>query len=257
VSAASEIVTALARYLPKERCEDACQLLHQDALPKLELMAREIRSIAEAATSKPLADDADEGRAAELVTRGTIALRELDALRRKHTDPLNEEVKAINALFKVLTDPAEALVGKGGKLEKAMLLYRSEKRARIQREQAEAQRLQREAAEREAAALRKVEEAKTDKARAKAMAEAEAASKAQTAVALAAPEVMTQGVRTDSGTVAAREVWRFEVVDAAQVPRSFCIPDERAIRAAVAAGVRQIAGVNIFQEEALTRRPGR
>jgi len=84
---------------------------------------------------KPLESDADEGIAAELLARGVAALREIDALRRTQTDPLNAQVKAINGLFKVVTDPADQLVGKGGTLERLLLAYRQVKRARIAREQ--------------------------------------------------------------------------------------------------------------------------
>ena len=53
-----------------------------------------------------------------------------------------------------------------------------------------------------------------------------------------------------------RERWVFSVEDPAQVPREYLCPDEKAIRAAVAAGVREIAGVAIYLEEGLTRRTG-
>lgn len=252
-----EIVTALARYLPEDRVDDACQLLRREALPKLEMMAAEIRAVSDSATSKPLADDVDEGKAAELVSRGVIALKELDALRRSHVDPLNAEVKAINGLFKLVTDPCEALVLKGGSLERLILAYRAEKQARIAREEAEARRKQEEAARKEAEALARVEAAKTSKAREKAMAEAAAASKAQTEALIEAPREMTKGVRTDSGTLSERERWVFKVVNPSLVPPSYCMPDEQAIRSAVARGVREIEGVAIYVEESLTRRSGR
>lgn len=247
---------ALAVLLPPDRLDDAIQLMEEPALQKFELMAAEIRGISEAVTAGPLKSAAEEGQAAELIARGTIALKELDALRRKHTDPLNEQVKGINGLFKVVTEPCEALVGKAGKLDKLILAWRAQERARIAREESETRRRQEEAAVAEAEAVARAQQAPTDEARQAALAEAEAASQAQAVATIEAPAPMTKGVRTDSGSIREREVWVFQVVDAAQVPRSFCVPDERAIRAAVAGGVRSIPGVAISVEDRLTRRVG-
>lgn len=250
------ITTALARYLPPARLDDAIQLLDESGLAKLELMASEVQAIADAATAGPITTKAEEGLAAELMTRGVIALKELDALRRRHVDPLNETVRAINACFKVVTEPCETLVGRGGRLEKLILVFRQAERARIAREQAEAQRKQEEAARREEEARRKAEAARSEPARQRALAEAEAASQAQAEAAIAAPPPPTKGVRTDSGSIAEREAWVFQVVNADQVPREYLKPDEVLIRKAVLSGVRQIAGVAITLEERLTRRVG-
>lgn len=59
------------------------------------------------------------------------------------------------------------------------------------------------------------------------------AAKAATALA---PVEALQGITS-------REVWTFRIVDPAQVPRELCTPDEAKIRAAVAAGAREIPGV--------------
>ena len=48
--------------------------------------------------------------------------------------------------------------------------------------------------------------------------------------------------------VTTRAVWTFQVSDADLVPRTFCSPDDRKIRAAVAAGSRSIPGVTIIEE---------
>lgn len=236
--------------------EESQALLDLDQQEKLDAMVADIHEITTQATSKPIASVQEEAQTVELIGRGVIALKELDSLRRRLTDPLNAQVKRINALFHVVTDPCEALVGKGGKLEKLELAWRSQERARIAREQAEALRAQQEAAEREAKALAMLAGAADTAERLEAMCAAETASQEQTQAALAAPEDMRRGLRTDSASVTEREVWTFTVADAALVPRSFLVPDLAAIRAAVAAGVRSIAGVSIEQEARLTRRVG-
>lgn len=257
------VVTALAKYLPPEKIDDAVMLLDARGLAKLELMATEIRQITMAAAAKPLESDEDEGRAAELLARGVAASKELDALRRQRVDPLNAEVKAVNALFKVVTDPCEALVGKGGTLERLILAYRQVKRARIEREQAEARRRQEEAAQAEAAALAKAEAAKSSKARTAALAAAQAASQAQAVAALDAPREMTKGTRTDSGSVTAREAYvlggihNFDLVPQAYWRDPMVIEAlKKVISRAIRAGAREIPGCSIVVEEALTRRVG-
>jgi type I site-specific restriction-modification system R (restriction) subunit len=51
-----------------------------------------------------------------------------------------------------------------------------------------------------------------------------------------------------------RYVWRYKIIDEALVPREFLSVDERKITASVAAGIRTIAGIEIYQEEQLVLR---
>lgn len=252
----------LSRYLPEDRMADAMQLVDDSGLEKLEMFASEIARIGELATANPLESDADEGKACELISRGGIALKELEALRRKIVDPMNERVRAVNAVFKVVTEPCGALVGKGGRLERLVLAYRAEKRARREREEAEARRRREAAALAEAEALAKAEAAKSAKAREAALREAEAASKAQTEAQLAAPPPMTKGVRTDSGSVSERQRYVVLEFDPDKVPPAYWRHADvlealrKVLQRAVTAGAREIPGVAIGIEEGLTRRPG-
>jgi hypothetical protein len=259
----SPVVVALAKCLPAEKLDDAIQLLDERGLAKLELMATEFRLIGDDLARQPIDSDEHEARASELLTRGVAAMKELDLLRRSRVDPLNAEVKAVNALFKVVSDPAEVLLGKGGKIERAILAYRQVKRARIQREQEEARRKQEEAARAEAAALAKAEAAKTAKAREKALAAAEAASEAQAVAVIEAPAAMPKGVRTDSGSVSAREAYVLGGIhDLDAVPQVYWRDPvvvealKKVLSRAIRAGAREIPGVSIVVEEALTRRVG-
>lgn len=247
---------ALARWIPPAQLVESEHILDESGLAKLDLFAEELAALTDAATSKPLASVEEEARAVELIARGVIAQKELESLRRKYTDPLNAELKAINGIFKRLTEPLENLAGRGGRLEKQILIFRQAERARIAREQAEARRKQEEAARREEEARRRAEAAKSEPARQKALAAAEAASQEQAEAALAEPPPPTKGVRTDSGSIRERDAWVFQVVDAAQVPREYLKPDDVLIRKAVLAGVREIPGVAITLEERLTRRVG-
>lgn len=67
---------------------------------------------------------------------------------------------------------------------------------------------------------------------------------------LSVPE-QEKTVQSDLGAISAKKVWEFEVIDESKVPNEFKIVNEKAIRAAVKAGVRNIPGVKIYQTETL------
>lgn len=48
--------------------------------------------------------------------------------------------------------------------------------------------------------------------------------------------------------------WTFEIISTHLLPREYLVPDEKAIRAAVIAGTRTIAGVRIYQDESISLR---
>jgi hypothetical protein len=55
--------------------------------------------------------------------------------------------------------------------------------------------------------------------------------------------------RSETGASAhVRKVWKAEILDESQVPREFCIPDMKLINQAVKGGIREIAGVRIFED---------
>lgn len=61
---------------------------------------------------------------------------------------------------------------------------------------------------------------------------------------------MVQAPKTQNGVTIALS-WDFEIQDANLVPVQYMIIDERKIKAAISAGVREIKGVKIFQKETL------
>lgn len=56
--------------------------------------------------------------------------------------------------------------------------------------------------------------------------------------------------------VTLKEAWSFRIVDSTAVPRAYCIPDEGLIRAAIRAGIREIAGVVIEPTTQVSVRTG-
>jgi len=261
-------IAALARYIPEERVDDAVQLLDERGLGQLALHAGEVRSILdEAKAITTIASRADEAKASELISRGEVVLKELDELRRSFTDPLNDQVKAVNALFKLIADPCVAETGKRGPLETRIMAFRSAEKARLAREAAEAQRKQEEAAKRLADAEAKAAAAKTPAARAKALEVAQVASQEQMHAAadesFARGAAATRGVKTDSGSVTERQRWVLQGVhDYDLVPPSYWETPEvreslhRVLQRAITGGLREIPGCSIGLEESLTRRTG-
>lgn len=69
----------------------------------------------------------------------------------------------------------------------------------------------------------------------------------------AVPEVAKTLVGS-TGMTSSRMDWTFEITDPDQVPRQFCVPDERLIRAAVKAGLKELAGVRIYEKEVFAHR---
>jgi hypothetical protein len=69
---------------------------------------------------------------------------------------------------------------------------------------------------------------------------------------LSAPVAAKEAARVvaSSGrvTAAASTVWRHRVVDPEKLPRRFLMPNDAAIKAAIAGGAREIPGVEVFEE---------
>jgi len=62
-------------------------------------------------------------------------------------------------------------------------------------------------------------------------------------------------VSTDKGTVYERKHWAFKIVDFEKIPREYLMVDTKKVNAAIRAGIRNIEGLEIYQEvEIATRR---
>ena len=54
--------------------------------------------------------------------------------------------------------------------------------------------------------------------------------------------------RTDSGTSHIRKEWAFKITESWNIPREYLKVDEQAIRQAIKSGIREIPGIEIYQE---------
>lgn len=136
--------------------------------------------------------------------------------------------------------------------EEAQRRAAEELQRKIDAEVAEANRKAAEEAARKAeeeAKARKASEAEIEAARKKA--EEEAAKNAIEAPKVQEPIAPKQEttIRTETGTSAhSRKPWKHRIIDGKKVPREYCSPSDALIREAIKQGVREIPGVEIFQE---------
>jgi len=217
----------------------------------LDLYTKEVRAVTDNELV-PLSSEKEANTLAEWLARAATARKALDKSRKDATKPLRDQVKDVDGLYNPMI---EVLKGFDSKGKRVLLAWRHVENARIERERRESEERAIEAAIREGEALRKAQESEGGEKK-KAQAEADVAARDQMIETITAPTKQTRGVRTDTGTTSVKERWIFEVVNEELVPRQFLCVDRKAIRAAVAAGMRKISGVSIELEESLAVRTG-
>ena len=222
------------------------------------------------AKSIQITDEGSQVAAVELGTTARKLKNQVENLRKSTVQPLNDHVKDVNNLAKSFTEPLDAaerdLKGKISQYQTKLRLEQERKAAeareaarKVQEAYEAEQRKIREAAEakaREAAeALKKETDAAARAALERTIAEETEAAEApiQVAVAPVIPEI-PKAVRTETGSAHQRMTWEFEVVDKSMVPPEYLMVDEKAIRQAVKAGIRQIRGVRIYEQSSTTFR---
>ena len=191
----------------------------QELMDKAQIIVREAKEI--------VVQDKDSlTTAVNFLGKIAIAKKEVDSRRRFFVDPLNQQVKNINDLFRNYSDP----LGEADRIVRnKVLVYQAEEARRVAEEQQKA-----------------LEEAK---------AQAEEASKHPTEEFIPIPINMVEEpektVRADAGSATTRQVWTFKVVDPSKVPDEYKVIDEKKIAAVVKAGVRNIPGVEIYPTSSL------
>lgn len=204
---------------------------------------------------------------------------DLEARRLAMTRPLDEAKSRIMEFFKA---PKQYLADAEAAIKRAISAYDAEQRRlqqeaeraaaeaarkereRMEAEAAKAEQAAREKREREEAKARELEakgRAAEAEAKRKAAEEAEAARlrEAEATRAAAASMPTAPVVHFEQPKVAgvsSRQVWKFEIVDAEQLPRKYTIPDEKAIGAVVRAlgDKADIPGVRVYAETVISSR---
>ena len=180
------------------------------------------------ARAEALAVDSDAGNraAVELASQAKKVARAIEDLRKRFVAAPNEYVKAVNNLAKGLADPfariEAGLKSKIGAWASKVELERRKNEEAARRAAAEVQ----------------------------ASLDAEAKKAGVASVQVDAPVIPKSDTitRTEAGSAHQQKVWAFRVVDPGQVPREYLVVDERKLREAVKAGLRNIPGVEVFEE---------
>ena len=232
---------------------------------------QQVKDMVQEATALIVQDEVSNNLANELGNRARTLKKKVEAIKGQ---PAYSEAYAfvdeVRTLLNEFTKPLEAEIEKP--LGKKMAAYADLKRLEEQRIAAAAReeaRKQQERIDAEQAAIkaeaeRKVKEAAEElrkKEEAGQLSEAEriALQKTiddETAAALAPAPIIVAPVftstptttRTSAGGSFAKRPWIFEITDIALVPREYLVVNESAIRRDVAAGIREIPGVRVYQE---------
>ena len=242
---------------------DAVRLALAPYKAKIDGMVSQAKSI-------QITDEPSQVAAVELGTSIRNLKNQVERVRKSTVQPYNDHVKDVNNLAKSFIDPLDTgerdLKAKISTYQTKLRLEQEKKAAeareaarKVQEAYEAEQRAIREEAARKAreaeAALKKEKDAAARAALERTIAEETEAANApvQVAVAPVIPEI-PKAVRTESGSAHQRMTWEFEIEDATKVPRAYLAIDEKLIRQAVKAGIRQIPGVRIFEQASTTFR---
>jgi uncharacterized membrane protein YqiK len=165
-------------------------------------------------------------------------LKALESSRKAAVEEPNAFVKSVNSVAKHYQEKLNV----GLRTSKDKLnVYMAQKAVEVQK-----------AAEAERRARAEMQ-AKLDAEAARLTAEAKAKNEAAEAITApklpdAPPATVPKTVRSAEGSATMVKSWTFEVTDPAAVPREYLVVDEKALRAAVKDGIREIPGVRIFED---------
>ena len=157
------------------------------------------------------------------------AQKELEKERKFLVDPLNKHIKDINAKYKPLTEKLTTLHEVIG--SKMLVWYNEQKRV-----SEETARKQQEAVDKEKQERREMGMGIAD-------------------IADPVPQQTVESkTQTNWGTSYVRKSWTFKIVDPTKIPSKYYVLDEGIIRQEIRDGVREIPGIEIFQEETMATR---
>jgi hypothetical protein len=176
--------------------------------------------------------DEEESMAISAISKIKSFGKETEAARKNHVEPFNKLVKRVNDMFRPISDSIEKAETE---IKAKIGGYRTEKeKARLEFERKQQEEFQRKIAEEQAKAKAEKREA-----------------------VIIAPPVATMKetvTRTENGSAFSRKVWKFRIVDEAQIPRQYLAVDETKIRAAIKSGVHAIQGCEIYETEEIAIR---
>lgn len=188
---------------------------------------RRIDEMVKVAEAHVVTDEATLKQAVSMAGQAKTLDKEIEVQRKAIVDAPNRYVRSVNGFCKDFQARAKRIEA-GLKLKIGAFQHEQEmaRREAERKAQEEAKKLQKKL---DAQAAKKGIEAPTVQ-----------------APVMPEPESVT---RTETGAAAyTRKQWTFDIEDPDQVPHEYCTVDERKIRDAVKAGVREIPGVKIYED---------
>lgn len=239
---------------------DAAELIKANLAERAEDLVKRADELlaAEARVPKSVDNATDADKVSTFIRQCTALEKALNEKRTAEKEPYLSGGRAVDGYFASVTDPVKKLKDRLTAIRTAydVAVYQAEQRrraeeARIAREEADARAAQ---ARAEAEAARSAADKKRAADAADQSAVAEVKAEAAAEAVKEKPAEMTR-TRTDLGvTSSLRQEWVYEITEPKHVPRKYCVPEDKLLRAAVKAAVMpdgscplEIKGVRIFQ----------
>ncbi|MCK5061743.1 hypothetical protein KAR28_04280 [Candidatus Parcubacteria bacterium] len=185
--------------------------------------------------------------ATEFLSKVVSRKKRIEELRIKFTKPLLDQKRVIDEEFKISTVP---LLEIEKNIKGKMIAYRRAEADRIKKQREKDEEKQRKAFEKEQERKRKALEAQNLNKKQQKEVDKELKRDEEAFVPQENIKQETT-VKSDTGKISARKVWKFEIEDEKKITRKYLKVDEVAIRQAVRSGEREIKGVRIFEEETI------
>lgn len=195
-----------------------------DATPesKLAEIGKEVAVVQKKAAQITIKDAEGVKEATVFLSGIKSRIDKVEELRKFFTQPLVEQKRKIDDLFKQQSTP---LVAVFNSVKRALGDYTLEQNRKAREEEER---------------LRKLQEKKNER--------REAAGKPIDYTPAPVVERAAPTVHTDEGKTTTKMVWKFEIIEPSEVPRQYCSVDEKLVRQAVKDGVREINGVKIYED---------
>jgi vacuolar-type H+-ATPase subunit I/STV1 len=198
-----------------------------DARIRLEAHEAKLGALAEHLDGLPVTTDDECSDVLGQTGEATDLLKKVEAERVRLVKPANEYTKAVNATARKMSEKLKDAV-EGAKHRIGQFRHRQE----LERRKAE------EAIKKASEKLQKEldEEAK------------KSGVEAPTVTPAPLPKKRKVAVSETGATAHTRKVWKYKVIDEGKVPRQYCTPDGKKINAAIKGGMREIEGLEIWED---------
>lgn len=207
------------------------QIVQNNPETKLAEIATDLSGLEKKAVKITINNSDDVIKATEFLTSIKTRIKRIEEIRKFFVDPLNQQVKRINDLFRT---PADKYKSMETQVKRLIADYTLEQE-KIRREQ----------------------EAKLQAQHQKEIEKAEKQGKEVEFAMTPTIEKPEQTVKADGGSATTRTVWKFNVVYISDLIRQantnsalqkFLMVDEKAVRQAIAEGAREIPGIKIYED---------